>query len=188
MPRQRQQREQQSGNSVPFYFSNLSTRRSSYPTWVVIRSSPAPQIVKRSDLGIEVAQLLIRSNRALPVPPFVNDIASALSWLVDTAPAALLLTCYRPIQHNLLYVCDRNCNHHIHLVLAHRIIASLCMTRLLLHLYPENIYTAASEAVDAFITTRWGDAVHFAGFTNVLLDSYIYVKNNYGDGNLLREP
>ena len=87
MPRQRQQ--QQLGNRVPLLFSSLSTRQSSYPTWLVILSTPTPHVIKRSDLGNEVADLLLLSYRAFPVPPMVNDIASALSWLVDTAPTPL---------------------------------------------------------------------------------------------------
>lgn len=183
MPRQR--RQQQSGDPVPFYFSSLSTRRSRYPIWLVIRSTPAPQVMKRSELGNEVTEILIHSNRALPVPPLVNDIASALSWLVDTAPTPLLLCCYRLIARNLLFVCDVNCNHHIHPVVAHQIIALLCMASILFDCYPREIYAAAYEAVRAFITMRWGDRIQFAGFRNILSEGYMFVKSNYGDGNVL---
>jgi len=97
--------------------------------------------MKRSELGNEVTEILIHSNRALPVPPLVNDIASALSWLVV---ASILFDCY-----------------------------------------PREIYAAAYEAVRAFITMRWGDRIQFAGFQNILSEGYMFVKSNYGDGNVL---
>jgi hypothetical protein len=187
MPRQRQQ--QQLGNRVPLLFSSLSTRQSSYPTWLVILSTPSPHVIKRSDLGNEVADLLLLSYRTFPVPPMVNDIASALSWLVDTGPTPLFLCCYKAIARNLLYICEGNSYHYIHPVDAHQTIALICMNSLLYDCYPRDIIETAYEAVREYITTRWGDRIQYAGFSNLLSDSYMFIKRNYGNGMLFfREP
>jgi hypothetical protein len=157
MPRQRQQ--QQLGNRIPLLFSSLSNRQSSYLTWLVILSTPTPHVIKQSDLGNEVADLLLLSYCALPVPPMVNDIASALSWLVDTGPTPLFLCCYKSITHNLLYICEGNSYHYIRPVDTHRTIALICMNSLLYDCCHRDIIETAYEAVKEYITTRWGDRI-----------------------------
>jgi hypothetical protein len=187
MPRQRQQ--QQLGNRIPLLFSSLSNRQSSYLTWLVILSTPTPHVIKQSDLGNEVADLLLLSYCALPVPPMVNDIASALSWLVDTGPTPLFLCHYKTIAHNLLYICEGNSYHYIHPVDAHWTITLICMKSLLYDCYPWDIIETAYEAVREYITTRWGDRIQYAGFSNILSDSYMFMKRNYRNGMLFfREP
>jgi len=57
-------RHQQQENPAPLLYSSLSTRRSSYLTRLLIVSSPTPDVIKRTDLGNEISQLLISSNRA----------------------------------------------------------------------------------------------------------------------------
>jgi hypothetical protein len=51
----------------PLLYSSLMTRRSSYLTWVLVVSSPFPHVIGRTDLGNEVAQLLLSSNRGFEV-------------------------------------------------------------------------------------------------------------------------
>ena len=76
-------------DQVPLLYSSLTTRRSTYPTWVLVVSSHFPHVIRRTDLGNEVAQLLLSSNRAFEVPPYVNDIAAAMPWLLESAPIPL---------------------------------------------------------------------------------------------------
>ena len=71
----RNQRQQLQDHS-PLLYSSLTTRHSSYPTWVLVVSSPFPHVIRRNELGNEVAQLLLSSNRGFKVPPYVNDIAT----------------------------------------------------------------------------------------------------------------
>ena len=73
----RNQRQQLQDHSTQLY-SSLTTRHSSYPTWVLVVSSPFPHVIRRTELGNEVAQLLLSSNHAFQVPPYVNDISAAM--------------------------------------------------------------------------------------------------------------
>ena len=100
MPRnQHQQLQEQS----PLLYSSLTTRRSSYPTWVLVVSSPFPHVIRRTDLGNEVAQLLFSSNRAFQVPPYVNDISTSMPWLLESAPIPLFY-CYKLVSNTLSFV------------------------------------------------------------------------------------
>jgi len=89
-----------------------TTKYSSYPTWVLVVSSPFPHLIRRTDLGNEVAQLLLSSNCAFQVPPYVNDIAAAMPWLLESAPIPLSY-CYKSIAINLRLVCDIHGDNHI---------------------------------------------------------------------------
>jgi hypothetical protein len=73
------------GNLLPpFIYCPLSTRHSSYPAWVMFKSSPTPILIKTSNLGNNNAvQGLLGSDQILPVPPIVNDMAEALPWLLE---------------------------------------------------------------------------------------------------------
>jgi len=60
----RNQRQQLQDHS-PLLYSSLTTRNSSYPIWVLVVSSPFPHVIRRTELGDEVPQLLLSSNRGL---------------------------------------------------------------------------------------------------------------------------
>jgi hypothetical protein len=86
-------KEQQAMNPPPLY-SAMTTRRSSFPTWLLIVGRPSthmPHLIKRADLGNEVLHILISSNCALQVPPIVNDIAESLEWLIESSTTEFLL-------------------------------------------------------------------------------------------------
>ncbi len=178
MPRQR--RQQNLRDPAPLLYSCLTTRRSSFPTWLlIVGSTPIPYVIKRSDLGTEVTQLLLSSNRALPVPPLVDDIASVLSWLLYTDHFPLH-NCYKSIAVNLEFVCDVNCDYHIHPLDAHFKMSIICMNRILYDFFPRDLVPRALEGVTEYIRGRWGDTIRHAGFQLVLLDAYTFLKSTYG--------
>jgi hypothetical protein len=94
------------------------TQHSSYPTWLLVVSLPTPHIIKRTDLGNEIAELLVSSNHAFKIPPFVNDIAAVMPWLLESAPIPLSY-CYKSVATNLHFVCDSHGDYHSHPLDAH---------------------------------------------------------------------
>jgi hypothetical protein len=132
MPRnQRQQLEDQ----APLLYSSLTTRRSSYPTWVLVVSSPFPHVIEKLN---KVAHLLLSSNHAFDASPYVDDIAAAMPWLLESAPIPLSY-CYKSIAINLCFVCDIHGDNHIPLSEAHLKILQVCFT-VLLHCFIEAPY------------------------------------------------
>jgi hypothetical protein len=103
---------QQLEDQAPLLYSSLMTQRSSYPTWVLVVNSPFPHVIRRNDLGNEVAQLLLSLNHAFEVPPSVNNIDAVMPWLLKSAPIPLSY-CYKSVVINLRLVCDSHGDNHI---------------------------------------------------------------------------
>lgn len=99
-------------------YSSLSTCQSTYLTWILLRSSPIPTVIKHSDLGYNVCQDLHSSSHAIGAPPLINDLAESLPWLLWEVPF-LLATSYVTITINLQHVCECKNNGHIHPSEAH---------------------------------------------------------------------
>jgi hypothetical protein len=131
----RQQRRHTPPDPAPLIYTSLSTRRSSYPTWMLIKSSPTPHIVRRSDLGNEATELLFSMNRAVQVPPLVNDVAESLDWLAHSAPLPLAY-CRRTIIVCLEEVCDFNSRSYIHPLNAHFSIMMVALSTVLDNFFP----------------------------------------------------
>ena len=85
-------------------YSALTTRRSTYPTWILIKGDPMPVAIKRVYLGNEISESLISSRRAVVVPPMVDDIAEALTWILWDAPQPIGCS-YALIIINLYDIC-----------------------------------------------------------------------------------
>ena len=160
-------------SDAPPFYSSLSTRRSTYPTWVLLTSSSIPTLIKRSDVGNDICQVLLSSHCALPVPPLVDDIAETLSWLLTEAPFPFA-TAYASIARCLLCVCQ----HQIHPVEAHFKITMIAMSNILL-VFPPVLYDHAMEELRRYLQNRWGERISFAGFRNILFDSYDFINNNF---------
>jgi hypothetical protein len=169
MPRnQRQQLEDQ----APLLYSSLTTWCSTYLTWVLVVSSHFPHVIRRTDLGNEVAQLLLSSNCAFKVPPYVNDIAAAMPWLLESASIPLSYY-YKSVAINLHLVCDSHGDKHIRPIDAHLKILQVCYTVLLHCFYPNTIWEHAEAAIMAYLPERWGGKIH----NNKTLNIYnVYIK------------
>jgi hypothetical protein len=77
--------EQQNNQAHPLIYSALTTRTSSYPEWVFLKSSSLagcflhlPVLIRRADLGNEGYAALISTHRPLIVPPMLNNVANSL--------------------------------------------------------------------------------------------------------------
>jgi len=160
---------------VPLLYSSLTTRRSSYPTWLLIKSSPIPNVVRRMDLGNEAAQVLLSSNRALEVPPIVDDIAATLPWLLRSAPFPLL-SCYMPIAVNLQFAADCQGDYHIHPFEAHLKISIVCMKQMLFNYFSDPVSVVSNQVIQDYVADRWGNQIQYVGFQNILLDLLEYVR------------
>jgi hypothetical protein len=180
----RQQRRHTPQDPAPLIYTSLSTHRSSYPTWVLIKSSPTPHIVRRSDLGNEATELLFSMNRAVQVPPLVNDVAESLDWLVHSVPLPLAY-CRRTIIVCLEEVCDFNSRSHIHLLNAHFSIMMVAMSTVLDNFFPASVTDEAKEVTRDYMLMRWGNnRMHLVGFRNILLECYHFINVHYGFGFL----
>jgi hypothetical protein len=153
----------------------MSTRRSTYPTWVILRSSPIPTVIKRSDVGNNLCQDLLASSHALAVPPLVNDIAESLPWLLWEAPFPLT-TCYTLIAINLLNVCEFNNNGHIPPREAHFQLTMFAMGNIM-HAFSSAHHGNAMIMLRYYIGERWGQRISFVNFRCLLLESYSFLKN-----------
>ena len=160
---------------MPLLYSSLSTRRSTYPTWILLTSMPIPTVIKRSDVGHDLCQDLLSSSRAIAVPPIVNDIAESLPWLLWEAPFPLMVS-YPTIAINLRYVCDFNNNAHINPDDAHYQLTMLAMKNIVLSFLPAQ-HDRAMMMLRFYLGDRWGHRISFAGFQHLLLDSYYYLIN-----------
>jgi hypothetical protein len=89
------------------------------------------------------------------VPPFVNDIAAVLPWLLESAPIPLSY-CYQSVAVNLHFACNSNGDYHIHPLDAHLRIAIICLNRVLHNFYPLTVWQTALDAVKDYIPIRWG--------------------------------
>jgi hypothetical protein len=178
MPRQRRRQ------SPPLIYRPLSTRHSSYPAWVMIKTSPTPSAIKASVLGNDIAQALLSCGRALQVPPMANDIAAVLPWLLERAPSPLKLA-YHSVAVNLYLVCDFHSIHHVPPNRAHLRI-SLVVTNVILYgCFHQQIYDVAKAFVTNYLSNRWGDRLTFAGMKFILLELYSLIfRRYYGSFNL----
>jgi hypothetical protein len=75
----RNQRQQLQDHS-PILYSSLTTLNSSYPIWVLVVSSPFPHVIRRTELGDEVPQLLLSSNRGLVCESHGNNHILPERW------------------------------------------------------------------------------------------------------------
>lgn len=155
------------------FYSSLSTRRATYPTWVLLTRSSIPTLIKRSDVGNEVCQVLLSSHSALPVPPLVNDIAESLSWLLTEGPNPFV-HCHAIIAKCLLRVC----RHQIHPAQAHFKITLAAMS-FLMKFFAPIVHDDAIEALRSYLQDRWGESISFVGFRYLLFDSYRFLCNNF---------
>jgi hypothetical protein len=162
-------------DDVPLIFSSLSTRRLHYPRWLMLKSAPTPLFIRRSDVGSEACNILISSRRSVAVPSLVNDIADSLPWLLAEAPC-LLRVAYHGVAVSLGLVCDFRNPAHIHPYDAHLKLTLVAMSNVM-RAYCPVFHPDALDLLRSYLETRWGDLILFAGFKNILVDSYRYIRN-----------
>jgi hypothetical protein len=145
-----------------------------YCTWVLIKSSPLPVFIRRSHLGDEVFLLLLASNRALSVPPLLNEIVESLTWLLMEAPLSLRV-CYHSVSKALQLVCDCRDSAHIDPREAHEKITMIVMSNVMSAFSPR-FYPSAHDLLKSYIRSRWGEGISFVGFRTLLIECYNFIK------------
>ncbi len=141
----------------------------------MLESLSTPVAIKTSDLHSNIAvQGLLSSDRVLPVPPIVNDIAGALPWLLEMKPLEIV---YRSVAVNLLLVCDWQSPSHISPYDAHFRNSLVVANINLRQKFEHQIYGEAMDLVWFHLLQCWGET--FAGFRNILSDIVGIIFNNY---------
>jgi hypothetical protein len=152
----------------PLLYRSLSTRRASYPTYIMIKNGDRPVAINRRFLGNENCMALLLSGHAVAVPPMVNDIADALYWLQDFLSPPVLRCTQNVIAKNLLRVCIVD-EEHIHPFDAHFKLAIFAVHVL--------FYTHWNEleisAIRIYVEQRWGQEISSVEFKSVLLQAAI---------------
>ena len=165
-------RQQSPSSHPPLLYEALTTRSSSYPTYILLKSHPIPFVIQHSELGNSIYEALVSSNRAVPVPPLVNDVADALSWILAEAP--LPIRCSYPVVAISLYHVCVITDTHIHPFQAHfelTMIAMSCVLRSFL----ASQYDGAILLVKSFLSNRWGHRISLVPFKELLLESFEYI-------------
>lgn len=162
-----------SQNEVPLLYRALTTRRSSYPTWILLCSSPLPIPVKRTHLGNDICSMLVSSQRAVIVPPSISNIADSLGWLLVNAPFPLA-TCYGTVVKQLYFACLPT-SHHIHPFNAHEKILLIAISSFINSACEETYYTTI-QSLKRYINSRWGHRIPFVPFNEAVLETYGFLK------------
>jgi hypothetical protein len=173
------QPRRQQNHHYPLIFGPLSTRRSSYPTWVMVYSHSLPYAIKLSDLhNNATVQALLGSDHVLPVPCIVDDIADSLSWLLEVEVFPLSLF-YRLVVTQLLLVCDWQSPFHIHPYDAHYKIILFVARNFLQKYFAPCIFHEAVDLVTIHLRESWGARITFGGFQNILMEVLEMIFNTY---------
>ncbi len=163
-------------NNSPLLYRSLSTRRCSYPTYIMLINSPTPIPIKRQYLGNDVCMSLVTSGRAVPLPPLVDNIADTLYWLQGINSLMHLRCIYNSVAKNLLRVCIVD-EAHIHPFDAHYHLA-LIATYALIQMnfrHPEHNHNNILAAVPSYLELRWGQGINLVPFRDIIIDIYAYL-------------
>jgi hypothetical protein len=166
MSRQRH-RHGENGN-IPLPYHSLSTRRASYPNYIMLKNGDMPIPIKQRYLGNNSCNSLVLSGHAVALPPIVDDVADALYWLQGVFSPPLLRCTHNVITKNLLRVCIVD-EEHIHPLEAHFILATIAVHVLFNTHWNELPVSAIRDYVDL----RWGREISSAKFKSVLLQAGI---------------
>ena len=154
----------------PLTYCPLSTRRSSYPSWVMLKGLSTPIVIKTSDLhSNEPVQVLLSSDQVFPVPSIVNDIAEVLSWMLDVNNFPLQFA-YLAVLFHLLHVCDWQSPLHTSPYDAHFKISLVVAERILWKAFHPVIISEVMDLICLHLIENWGARITFAGFQNILMD------------------
>jgi hypothetical protein len=134
-----------------------------------------PVAIKRVYLGNEICKALISSRRAVVVPPMVDDIAEALTWILWEAPQPIVCS-YAAIIINLYDVCTFG-NTSIHIREAHFKLTMMAMHCVLYCYFPHTQHADAITMLGYHLCHQWGERIHLVGFTELLWDSYEFLRD-----------
>ncbi len=153
----------------------LTTHQSSYPTWILLNSTPIPTPIRRSDLGNAICEALVSAHRAVQVPPTVNDIAESLPWILWEAPNPVVCA-YPAIAKNLYRVCVIN-NNHIHPHEAHFLLTMIAGANILqAYLCTQDGFGIVMGFLERHLNDHYGQRIRYIGFKQLVLDSFSFLS------------
>jgi hypothetical protein len=131
--------------------------------------------INRIDIGNAICEALLSLNRAVQVPPTVNDIAEALTWILWEAPHPLVCG-YPAIAKALYRVCVIN-NNHIHPNEAHFILTMIAGANVLsANLRDQDGFDIAMGFLERYLNDSYGQRIRYIGFKQLVLDSYTFLS------------
>jgi hypothetical protein len=158
-------------SEAPLLYQPLTTRRSIYPAWVIIKSSPLPTVVRRTDIGNDICALLLSSQRAVNIPSLLNNVAESLSWILETAPHPIAAAYHNIVK--ILYLASIP-GSNVYLFDAHlKIVLGAVVDFLSCTLHEKEGVLIAS---DLYLQQHWGGRLTIAPFKEVLLDIYKFLS------------
>jgi hypothetical protein len=163
-------------NPTPLLYRPLSTRRCSYPKYIMLKNATTPIAIKRQCLGNDVCLILVASGCAVELPPVVDDVADTLYWLQDVNSPMHLRCVYNVLAKNLLRVGIMDDNH-IHPSMAHFQLAVVaCFVLISTHLGLSNDQFLL-PSIKGYLERRWGDQLTLVPFRNIIIDFYDTLTN-----------
>jgi hypothetical protein len=163
-------------NNTPLLYTSLSTRRCSYPNYIMLLNATTPIPIKRQILGNDVCLSLVTSGRAVPLPPLVDDIADTLSWLQEINSPMHLRCIYNAVSFNLLRVCILD-EAHIHPLDAHYELALIATDILIQTHFPAEFDGNIIAWVSSHLDFCWGHhRLHLVPFSTIIRDIYAYLN------------
>lgn len=158
----------ESNNAIPLLYRSLSTRRASYPQYIMLKNGDTPIAINRRYLGNDNCMALLLSGHSVAVPPMVNDIADALYWLQNILSPPLLRCTHNAIAKNLLRVCIVD-EDHIHPFDAHFKLAMIAVHVL----FNTHWNEVEISTIRIYVELRWGREISTVKFKDVLLQAAI---------------
>jgi hypothetical protein len=161
----------QENSETPLLYQPLTTRRSMYPAWVIIKSPPLPTVVRRADIGNDICALLLSSQHALSIPSLLNNVAESLSWILETAPLPIAAAYCNIVR--ILYLASIP-GSNVYLFDAHLKIVLAAVVDFLSCTLDEK--EGVLIASDLYLQQRWEGRLTFVPFKEVLLDIYKFLS------------
>jgi hypothetical protein len=156
------------GNHIPLLYRSLSTRRASYPKYIMLKNGDTPIPIKQQNLGNDNCYAHVLSGHAVTLLPMVDDIADALYWSQGIFSPPLLRYTHSVIVKNLLRVCIVD-EEHIHPFEAH-----LKLRMIAIHvLFNTHWNELPVLAIRSYVELHWGQEISSVGFKRALLQAAI---------------
>lgn len=160
----------------PLILTSLSTRRRSYPKWILISSFPLPTPILCTSIGNDVCDLLLSCHRAIVVPPSMNNVADSLIWILNGAPFPFA-SCYHTVVKELYWWCQAGCSINPSASDAQKKIIVLAMCSLIDSTKcDEPTLVMVLDSVKREIENQRAERLPFISFDNAILTIFSYLR------------
>jgi hypothetical protein len=156
---------------TPLLYQPLTTRRSRYPNWLIVRTKPLPTVIRRTSVGNDVCAVLLSTRRAISVPSVLENVAECLTWLLYDAPLPYSV-CYHNIVQVLHLASHPDVN--LHTFDSHQKIILVAVVELLIPGSNSRLEEAL-QASQHYVQQHWGARLPFVSFKEVLIDLHDFL-------------